>query len=53
MPDYRHEDELAALLSPRVRAEIERQGIQRIAFSDLWEGEDWRDSPDGMPSVEA
>jgi len=35
MPDYRHEDELAALLSPRVRAEIERLGIAPIAFSEL------------------
>ena len=43
MPDYRHEDELAALLSPRVRTELERQGILPIAFSDLCEDEDRRD----------
>jgi hopanoid biosynthesis associated protein HpnK len=35
MPDYRHEDELAALISPRVRAEIERLGVRPIGFGDL------------------
>jgi hopanoid biosynthesis associated protein HpnK len=35
MADYGHEEELAALLSPRVRASVERRGIERIAFGDL------------------
>lgn len=36
MPDYRHAEELAALLSPRVRAAVERLGIPRGGFSDLF-----------------
>ena len=35
MPEYRHEDELAALLSKSVRTAIAREGIQPIAFGDL------------------
>jgi hopanoid biosynthesis associated protein HpnK len=35
MPDYRHADELAALLSPRVRAAIERLDVRRGGFCDL------------------
>jgi chitin disaccharide deacetylase len=35
MPDYGHEEELAALLSPRVAASLERFGVERIAFGDL------------------
>ncbi|MDR3416757.1 MAG: hopanoid biosynthesis-associated protein HpnK [Nevskia sp.] len=35
MPDYRHADELAALLSPRVRAAVERLGLPRGGFRDL------------------
>lgn len=35
MPDYEHEQELAALLSPRVAASLERVGVERIAFGDL------------------
>lgn len=35
MPDYRHQDELAALLSERVREALRNKGIERIAFSDL------------------
>ncbi len=35
MPSYRHEAELAALVSPRVRAAIERLGIRRVTFGDL------------------
>lgn len=35
MPEYDHEGEFAALLSPRVRAAIDRQGVTRIAFRDL------------------
>ena len=35
MPDYHHEGELAALLSPAVRAAVKASGAQRIAFSDL------------------
>jgi hopanoid biosynthesis associated protein HpnK len=35
MADYQHEEELAALLSPRVRDSVERGGIERIAFGDL------------------
>lgn len=34
-PDYRHADELAALVSPRVRAAAERLGIPRGGFSDF------------------
>jgi hopanoid biosynthesis associated protein HpnK len=36
MPGYRHADELSALLSPRVRAAVERLGIPRGGFSDLF-----------------
>ena len=35
MPEYRHEGELAALTSPRVREALARRGIQPLAFSDL------------------
>ena len=35
MPDYDHVGELQALLSPKVRAALERNGIGRAAFSDL------------------
>ncbi len=35
MPDYDHVAELQALLSPRVRAALERHGIERATFSDL------------------
>ncbi len=35
MPDYRHQDEFQALVSPAVRSEIRKLGIQRISFSDL------------------
>nr|WP_315591521.1 hopanoid biosynthesis-associated protein HpnK [uncultured Cupriavidus sp.] len=35
MPDYRHADELAALLSPRVRAAAERAAPRRGSFIDL------------------
>lgn len=35
MGDYRHTDELAALLSPRVAAAVEAAGIERISFRDL------------------
>ena len=36
MPDYRHADELAALLSPRVRAAVERLGVPCGGFTDLF-----------------
>ncbi|HZR35634.1 MAG TPA: hopanoid biosynthesis-associated protein HpnK [Nevskia sp.] len=36
MPGYRHADELAALLSPRVRAAMDGLGIPRGGFSDLF-----------------
>ena len=36
MPDYRHADELAALLSPRVRAAVEGLGVPRGGFADLF-----------------
>jgi hopanoid biosynthesis associated protein HpnK len=36
MASYRHADELAALLSPRVRALLDQQGIPRGGFSDLF-----------------
>lgn len=39
MPDYQHEQELAALTSPKVRVALERMGIQPIAFGDLWESD--------------
>jgi hopanoid biosynthesis associated protein HpnK len=35
MPAYRHADEFAALISPRVRAEIDRLGVTLGGFSDL------------------
>ncbi len=35
MPDYRHEGELAALTSERVRSAVRRLGIRPIAFGDL------------------
>ncbi|MEW6301553.1 MAG: hopanoid biosynthesis-associated protein HpnK [Thermodesulfobacteriota bacterium] len=35
MPAYRHEHEFAALVSPRVRAALEREGIRPIGFRDL------------------
>lgn len=35
MPDYRHADELAALLSPRVRAALEALDVPRGGFSDV------------------
>lgn len=38
MPEYRHERELAALISPRVRAALQRLGIRPIAFGDLGGG---------------
>lgn len=34
MPDYRHRDELAALLSPRVRAALDAAGAGRGGFRD-------------------
>jgi chitin disaccharide deacetylase len=39
MADYEHERELAALLSPRVAAALERGGVERIAFGDLTPGD--------------
>jgi len=35
MPGYRHDDELAALVSPAVRARVERLGIRLIGYRDL------------------
>ena len=35
MPNYNHVGELEALLSPKVRAALERLGIERCAFCDL------------------
>ncbi|MGA2693458.1 MAG: hopanoid biosynthesis-associated protein HpnK [Opitutaceae bacterium] len=35
MPDYRHADELAALLSERVRSAVERLGLPLGGFTDL------------------
>lgn len=35
MPTYRHADELAALLSPRVKESLEASGIIRTSFSEL------------------
>jgi hopanoid biosynthesis associated protein HpnK len=35
MPGYRHADEFAALISPRVRAAIDRLGVKLGGFSDL------------------
>lgn len=34
-PGYRHPEELAALLSPRVRAALDRAGVHRVAFSTV------------------
>ncbi len=35
MPGYRHRDELAALLSPTLKARIEELGIRRVTYSEL------------------
>ena len=35
MPDYRHQDELAALLSLGLKARIEELGIRRVTYSEL------------------
>ncbi len=35
MPEYRQEEELAALLSPAVQSAIERRGIVLLAYGDL------------------
>jgi hopanoid biosynthesis associated protein HpnK len=35
MPEYRHADELAALLSPRVRERVETLGLRRGGFADV------------------
>lgn len=35
MPGYRHEDELAALLSPAIKARVDDPCFQRISFSEL------------------
>ena len=35
MSDYRHADELAALMSPRVRAALGQTGVERGGFRDL------------------
>jgi len=35
MPNYRHADEFAALISPRVRAALDRLGVHVGGFSDL------------------
>lgn len=35
MPSYLHEEELEALLSPRVRAALERPGVERCTFSAI------------------
>jgi chitin disaccharide deacetylase len=35
MPGYRHAEELAALLSPRVKARIEQLGLRRGGFCDF------------------
>ena len=35
MPDYRHPDELAALVSPRVREAIQQAGLQLTTYSEL------------------
>jgi chitin disaccharide deacetylase len=36
MPGYRHADELAALLSPKVRAAVERLDVPRGGFTDVF-----------------
>jgi hypothetical protein len=38
MADYRHEDELRALKSGRVRAALEAAGVERVAFSEARNG---------------
>jgi hopanoid biosynthesis associated protein HpnK len=35
MPDYRHDEEFAGLISPSLRREIDRFGIELIAYGDL------------------
>ena len=35
MPNYRHADEFAALISPRVRAALDRLEVPVGGFSDL------------------
>jgi hopanoid biosynthesis associated protein HpnK len=35
MPDYRHRDELAALLNPALKTRIEELGIRRVTYSEL------------------
>jgi hypothetical protein len=35
MPAYRHSDELAALLSPRVRAAVRAAGIKLGGYGDV------------------
>ncbi|MCS6927380.1 MAG: hopanoid biosynthesis-associated protein HpnK, partial [Candidatus Binatia bacterium] len=35
LPVYKHEEELAALVSPRVRAALEQEGIRPVGFCDL------------------
>ncbi|MCW5830097.1 MAG: hopanoid biosynthesis-associated protein HpnK [Deltaproteobacteria bacterium] len=35
MPDYRHEEELAALCSPHVRAALEERRIRTVGFADV------------------
>jgi chitin disaccharide deacetylase len=35
MPDYRHRDELAALLSPALKTRIEELGIRPVTYSEL------------------
>jgi hopanoid biosynthesis associated protein HpnK len=36
MPDYRHAEELSALMSPRVREALERSGARRTTFSQAF-----------------
>jgi predicted glycoside hydrolase/deacetylase ChbG (UPF0249 family) len=35
MPHYRHEEELQALISPKLRAALAARDIKPIAFRDL------------------
>lgn len=35
MPEYRHPEEFAGLMSPRVRAALDAHGVERTSFSDL------------------
>jgi predicted glycoside hydrolase/deacetylase ChbG (UPF0249 family) len=35
MPDYRHRDELAALVSPAVRRRIDADGFSLISYRDI------------------